>query len=519
MQAAIGRRQHPVLRHRDAVHVGGHQPGIGALPVPAAVVAAEDAADLDRRPQRLAREQDLRDARRAAVDVGKFGDTRYVELAPARAAIVGCEERCGSAAGEEARRIFGILRDRPDIAHRRLEQRPARRALVPAVHTLIGARVHAFGQLRMAAERPDARLEIEAGVAVGMHPRFAEIIAEPRGVARGPGVNTDVLLHRSAIIQRMRALFAPLGLLVCSAVSAQSFPPRPLHIVIGFPPGGGIDTVARLLGPKMSESLGQPVVIDNRPGGGGVLGTDLVAKAAPDGHTLFFGTMGNLAVNPQFLANLPFNMERDLAPVTQVVSTWFLLYPHPAVPAKAVGELIPYPPANPGKINFCSSGNGGPPPLPAELFASMARIQLVHRPAKGSAPCVTDLIGGQGQLTFEAGTIGLQHVQSGKPRALAPTPAKRLPMAADLPTIAETLPGYEVDNWYGMVAPARTPRAAIQRIRDEVVKAMAIPEIRERLLGLGQVPVGSTPEKFGPFMKSEGTKWLKVIREANITPG
>jgi tripartite-type tricarboxylate transporter receptor subunit TctC len=269
----------------------------------------------------------------------------------------------------------------------------------------------------------------------------------------------------------------------------------------------------------MSESLGQPVVIDNRPGGGGVLGTDVVAKAAPDGHTLFFGTMGNLAVNPQFLPNLPFNMERDLAPVTQVVSTWFLLYANPGLPAKSLGELITYAKANPGKINFCSSGNGGAPHLAAELFASMAGIQLVHVPYKGSAPCVTDLIGGQVQLTFEAVTIGLQHVQSGKLRALATTSAKRLPMAADLPTIAETLPGYEVDNWYGLVAPARTPRAAIQRIRDEVVKAMAIPEIRERLLGLGQVPVGSTPEEFGRYMKSEGTKWLKVIREANITPG
>jgi tripartite-type tricarboxylate transporter receptor subunit TctC len=317
----------------------------------------------------------------------------------------------------------------------------------------------------------------------------------------------------------MRGFFATLGLLVCSAASAQAFPTRPVHVVIGFPPGGGIDTVARLLGPKMSESLGQPVVVDNRPGGGGVLGTDVVAKAAPDGHTVFFGTMGNLAVNPVFLPNLPFNMERDLAPVTQVVSTWFLLYANPAVPAKGVAELIAHAKANPGKINFCSSGNGGAPHLAAELFGSMAGIQLVHVPYKGSAPCVSDLIGGQVQLTFEAVTIGLQHVQSGKLRALATTSAKRLPMAAELPTIAETLPGYEVDNWYGMVVPARTPRAAIQRIRDEVVKAMAIAEIRDRLVGLGQVPVGSTPEEFGAFMKSEGVKWLKVIREAQITPG
>jgi tripartite-type tricarboxylate transporter receptor subunit TctC len=269
----------------------------------------------------------------------------------------------------------------------------------------------------------------------------------------------------------------------------------------------------------MSESLGQPVVVDNRPGGGGVLGTDVVAKAAPDGHTVFFGTMGNLAVNPVFLPNLPFNMARDLAPVTQVVSTWFLLYAHPAVSAKSVGELIAHAKANPGKINFCSSGNGGAPHLAAELFGSMAGIQLVHVPYKGSAPCVSDLIGGQVQLTFEAVTIGLQHVQSGKLRALATTSAKRLPMAADVPTIAETLPAYEVDNWYGMVVPARTPRAAIQRIRDEVVKAMAIAETRDRLMGLGQVPVGSTPEEFGAFMKAEGVKWLKVIREAKITPG
>ena len=317
----------------------------------------------------------------------------------------------------------------------------------------------------------------------------------------------------------MRSILATVALLVCSTALAQAFPGRPVHIVIGFPPGGGIDTVARLIGPKMSERMGQPVVIDNRPGGAGVLGTDVVAKAPADGHTVFFGTMGNLAVNPGFLPNLPFDMDRDLAPVTQVVSTWFLLYANPALPAKSVPELIAYAKANPGKVNFCSSGNGGAPHLAAELFASMAGIGLVHVPYKGSAPCVADLIGGQVQLTFEAVTIGLQHVQSGKLRALATTSAKRLPMAADLPTIAETLPGYEVDNWYGMVVPARTPKATIARLRDEVAKAMAVPEVRDRLLGLGQVPVGSQPEEFAAFMKSERAKWLKVIRQANITPG
>jgi tripartite-type tricarboxylate transporter receptor subunit TctC len=306
--------------------------------------------------------------------------------------------------------------------------------------------------------------------------------------------------------------------LVCTAVSAQTFPQRPLRIVIGFPPGGGIDTVARLLGPKMSESLGQPVVVDNRPGGAGVLGTELVAKSAPDGHTLFFGTMGNLAVNPVFLPNLPFSMARDLVPVTQVVSTSFLVYVNPAVPAKTVGELIAHAKANPGKLNFCSSGNGGAPHLAGELFNSMAGVSIVHIPYKGSAPCVSDLLGGQVQMTFEAVTIGLPHVQAGKLRALATTAATRLPMV-DLPPVAETLPGYEVDNWYGMVAPAGTPRAAVHRLRDEIVKAMAVPEIRDKLLAVGQVPVGSTPEAFGAFMNSEGAKWLKLIREANIKPG
>jgi tripartite-type tricarboxylate transporter receptor subunit TctC len=173
-------------------------------------------------------------------------------------------------------------------------------------------------------------------------------------------------------------------LFIAGAALAQSFPSRPGRIVIGFPPGGGIDTVARLLGPKMSESMGQPVVVENRPGGAGVLGTDLVAKSAPDGHTVFFGTMGNLAVNPVFLPNLPFDAERDLAPVTQVVSTSFMLYVNPSLPAQSVGQFIAYAKANPGKLNFCSSGNGGAPHLAAELFNSMAGIRTMHVPYKGS---------------------------------------------------------------------------------------------------------------------------------------
>jgi tripartite-type tricarboxylate transporter receptor subunit TctC len=317
----------------------------------------------------------------------------------------------------------------------------------------------------------------------------------------------------------VRTLLALLLAACATAAAAQPYPSRPVRIVIGFPPGGGIDTVARLLGPKIAESWGQPIVVENRPGGGGVLGTEVVAKSAPDGHTLFFGTMGNLAVNPAFLPNLPFDMDRDLAPVTQVVSASFMLYVHPAVPAQNVEQFVAHAKAHPGKLNFCSSGNGGAPHLAAELFSAMAGIKTVHIPYKGSAPCIADLIGAQVQFTFEAVTIGLPHVKSGKLRTLGVTAAKRLPMLADVPAVAETLPGFDVDNWYGMAVPAGTPREAIVRIRDEVAKAMAIPEIRDRLLSLGQVPVASSPDDFSRFIRAEREKWLKVIRQAGIQPG
>ena len=301
------------------------------------------------------------------------------------------------------------------------------------------------------------------------------------------------------------------------AASAQPFPSKPVRIVIGFTPGGGIDTVARLIGPRMSESLGQPVVIENKPGGAGAIGADAVAKSPADGHTIFFGTMGNLAVNPLFLPNLPFDADKDFAPVTQVVSTTFMLFVNPSVPAGNVAEFIAYAKANPGKLNFCSAGNGGLPHLAAEAFASTAGFKATHVPYKGSAPCIADLIGGQIQFAFEAATIGLAHVKSGKLRTLGTTTAKRV--LPNVPTVSESVPGFEVDNWYGMVVPAGTPRAAIQRIREEVVRAMNAPGIREKLLDLGQVPVGSSPEEFGAFVKSEGAKWIKVIREAKITPG
>lgn len=296
----------------------------------------------------------------------------------------------------------------------------------------------------------------------------------------------------------------------------QPFPGKPTRIIIGFPPGGAIDVVTRMLAPRLSEAFGQPVIVDNRPGANGVLATDLVAKSPPDGHTIFIGTLGNLAMNPSFYPNLPFNMDKDLTPVTQVASVAFMLLAHPSVPFKSVPELIAYAKANPGKVNYSSSGNGSTPHLTGELFNSLAGVKTTHIPYKGAAPAITDLIGGQVQISYDAVATSVAHINAGRLRGIAVTGTKRVSMLPNTPTVAETVPGYEVVNWFGMVAPAGTPRAAIARWRNEIVKVLNVPEIRDKLRALGTDPVGSTPEEFGSFMKAETVKWARVIKEANI---
>lgn len=308
--------------------------------------------------------------------------------------------------------------------------------------------------------------------------------------------------------------------LACCALPAcaQTFPTRQIRIVIGFPPGGGIDSVARLIAPKLSEALGQPVLVDNKPGANGVLGTDIVAKSAPDGHTIFLGTTGNISINPIFMANLPFNMERDLAPLMQVASVPFLLYTNPGFPPKTLAELVAYAKANPGKANFCSSSTGGLPHLAGELLNLQAGVKTVHIPYKGSAPCLNDLLGGQVQFDFDSVAIGLQHVKSGRLRALASTGAKRLSFLPEVPAANETVPGFEVVNWYGMLVPAGTPRDVVLRLQREIAKVMEIPDIREKLVAQGTDPAPTTPEEFGAFMKSEAAKWARVIKSANVKP-
>ncbi|CAN1529737.1 PBP2_Bug27 domain containing protein [Burkholderiaceae bacterium] len=325
-------------------------------------------------------------------------------------------------------------------------------------------------------------------------------------------------LFKISISRRKLVSFAcALGsLCVTGIVAAQTYPNRSVNIVIGFPPGGAIDTIARVMAPKMSADLGQPVVIENKAGAGGVIGMQSVARAEPDGHTVFMGTMGNFSITPALVKDLPYNVAKDFAPVTQVASSGFMLYVNAALPIKTVTELIAYAKANPGKTNFSSSGNGGLPHMAAEMFASTAGIKMTHIPYKGSAPSVNDLIAGQVQLTFEAVAIGLPHVKSGKLRAVATTGLQRLDVLPDVPTVAETIAGFNVTNWFGMAVPAKTSSERIARLNQSVVKALQDPDVKKTLASLGVNPVGDSPTEFGAYIQSEFVRWQKVINDANI---
>lgn len=297
---------------------------------------------------------------------------------------------------------------------------------------------------------------------------------------------------------------------------AQPYPTRPIRVIIGFPPGGGIDIVGRTLAPRLSEILGQPVVIDNRAGANGIVGTNLAAKSTPDGHTVFLGTIGNLSVNPLLHAKLPFNVERDFAPVTHVASVVSVLMVHPSFPGKNVAELIVAAKSRPGAINFSSSGNGGAPHLAGELFNLLAGVKLTHVPYQGTSPALVAVVGGHVQATFGALLTGVPLIKQGKLRGLATLSRMRSALLPDLPTVAETLPGYEVINWYGMVTPMATPKPVIAQLHRAVVKVLGAPEVRENLLAQGANPVGSSPEEFGVFMRSEAAKWAQVIKAADI---
>jgi tripartite-type tricarboxylate transporter receptor subunit TctC len=313
---------------------------------------------------------------------------------------------------------------------------------------------------------------------------------------------------------RFAALAVALG--IASAAWAQAYPQKAVRMVVPFAPGGTTDIVARLIAAKMGPALGQSVVIDNRPGANGIVGSEVVAKAAPDGYTLMMGYLGNLAMNPALYAKLPYDPIRDYVPVTLVASTTQAIVVNPALPARTVKELVALAKAQPGQLHYASAGVGAPSHLSGELFKQMTGIDMVHVPYKGGGALMTDLISGQVKVSFGGLAAALPHVKSGKLRLLAVASAKRSPAVPDVPAVAETVPGFDVPSWLGIVAPAGTPRPIVERLHGEIAKVLATDEIKERLATEGGEVIAGGPEEFAAYLKSEIAKWDKVIKGANI---
>ena len=298
--------------------------------------------------------------------------------------------------------------------------------------------------------------------------------------------------------------------------TAQTYPAKPIRIVVPFPPGGGTDVVARTVAQKMHETLGQTVVVDNRAGANGIIGTDLVAKAPADGYTVLV-TIASHTINPTLYSKLPYDTLADLAPVSLLAEYPFVITVHPSVPAKTIKELIASAKSRPGQLSYASSGNGSGPHLGMELFKSMAGIDMVHVPYKGAGQAMTDLISGQVQVFLNNFLAGMSMIKAGKLRALAVTSQKRAPVAPELPTVAEAgVPGYVVTGWYGMFVPAATPAPVVATLHAGAVKALRSQDVSARLSGEAAEIVGSSPREFADFLKAEITKWAGVIRKAKV---
>ena len=313
------------------------------------------------------------------------------------------------------------------------------------------------------------------------------------------------------------ALIAALWFGTTMCAFAADYPTRPIRLIVPFATGGGNDTIARVVGQKLSARLSQQVIVDNRAGAGGVIGAELAARAAPDGYTLFLGGVGSHAINPNLHERLPYDPIKDFAPISLLASAPLILVVHPSLPANSAQELIALARAKPGKLNYASNGNGSSSHLAAEMFASMTGIDIVHIPYKGLSPALTDLLGGQVQLMFSSVVAILPHVQSGKLRALAVSGAKRLSLMPDLPTIAEAgVPGYQTSSWYGILAPTGTPKDIVSRLNAEIVKTLAEPDVRKALAGEGADPVGNSPEEFAIYIQAEKDRLGKLIRNSKI---
>jgi tripartite-type tricarboxylate transporter receptor subunit TctC len=309
--------------------------------------------------------------------------------------------------------------------------------------------------------------------------------------------------------------FALLAALATGA-AAQQYPIRPVRMIVPFAAGGPGDFLARTVGPRLSETLGQSVVVDNRGGANGQIATDIAAKSDPGGHTLLVISAGH-TVNATLYTKLPYDSVRDFTPIIRLVSGPAIVVVHPSLPVSSVKELAAHAKQNPGKVLFASSGTGAPSHLAVELFKVMTKTELVHVPYKGMAPGIVDLLGGQVQVAFPTMVAGLVHARAGRLRALAVTSAQRSKAAPELPTMAEAgIPGYEATNWYGLVGPAKMPPAVVARLNSETARILALPEVRDRLSAQGMDPSALSPDAFAAYMASEIQKWARVIKAARV---
>jgi tripartite-type tricarboxylate transporter receptor subunit TctC len=318
----------------------------------------------------------------------------------------------------------------------------------------------------------------------------------------------------------MKRFAAAAALMAACAVHAQQYPAKPIRLVVPFAPGGGADHVARTVGMKLTELLGQTVIVDNRTGAAGSIGADLVAKAPADGYTLLLGSSGPLAINPSLYEMLPYDAAHDVAPISLATIMPYLLVVHPALPVHNVKELIALAKARPNQLNYASPGSGSTTHLANELLKSMTGMKIVHVPYKGVAPASVDLISGQVQMMAGDLSTLIPHVTAGRMRALAVTGAKRSPLLPQVPTVAESgVPGYEASGWFGILAPAATPRPIVERLNGAIVKGLAAPDAHKSLSRFGGEAGGSTPEQFAAHIRGEAAKWGKLIRQLGLRAG
>lgn len=322
----------------------------------------------------------------------------------------------------------------------------------------------------------------------------------------------------SRVLVRIAITFSLIAFaLAASAASAQSYPSRPIRIIALSSPGSGPDIVGRLIGSKLTEAWGQQVIVDPRAAATGIVGTEIASKAAPDGHTLVIVTSQAVIVSVMY-EKLPFNLIRDFAPITLVASTPFILAVHPAVPATSVKELVALAKSKPGALRYGSGGSGSPPHLSAEIFKSMTGTDMLHVPYKGITPAMIDAVAGQVQMLISVIPAVLPTIRSGRLRALGVTSAKRTALVPDVPTIAETVPGYEFIGWYSLFAPAKTPPGVINKLNAEIVRSLTTPEFRERFTALGAEPATSTPQALAAYLQEQTEKMRKAVKESGARP-